>query len=561
MAAVVDQVPAKPTIYVCATQAAAEKLMESIPDTSAIAHTTDADTMIACANAQPYLIPDNTQESRAIMSKLASTFVNCGVPAYVANLNGLAINWQLEDQLANGMTDTEFSAIPFKLLQPNVVQLAEKKVRQPPRRNHSESALDLWNKYGLFIDRGTPIDNIDNALRAMSGAQMPFWFDEFLQRAITEWNTERREWRDSDYVELTLWFQQTLEMRKMSLRTVTAAVDAYFRRNTRNCAQEWLRGLTWDGTARLDMLAVDGFGTPADAYHAAVLRCFVMSLCARILTPGCQVDSMPVFEGPEGIRKSSALRILGGHWFAECHEQITTKDFLQIMPGKALLEISELYSFKRAEIERIKGIITNRVDRYRASYGRTAGDYPRMCVFAGTTNRDDWNSSDTGARRFWPVVCGIIDLDWIRMHREQLFAEAVARLDQGEPYWNVPTDDAKAAVDARRAADPWEHAIRYYAQQRPSVSVDEILQQCLSFDLNKVDQGAAGRVRSCLRLIGWKSFVSSREGVSMRLWKPATSYADQRIAALKADQQPKPVPVSEPETMPAEPDPFAGVPF
>lgn len=504
---------------------------------------------VMAAHSDVYIIPNATQVSQSRFAKIASAIVNAGHSCHVMDVSGLKSGWSIASAQ---LTPEQFATLPFKKFAPNVVQLTPKRVKGPKLGSASDTTRELWREYKLEMSHSNvPFENIDNALRALTAAQVPIWYDEFLQRAMNG----DREFRDSDYVDLTVWMQRDLELRKMSLRNVTAATDAYIRANVRNCAQEWLQSLVWDGTARLDSMAVDGFGTVDDAYHRAVLRCFMLGMVKRVLEPGCQVDTMPVFESPEGMRKSSALRIIGGDWFAECHEEITGKDFLQIMPGKMLLEVSELYSFRKADVERIKGIITNRVDRYRASYGRIAQDHPRMCVFAGTTNRDDYNASDTGARRLLPVVCGIIDLDWLRANREQLFAEAVHRVRAGESHWDVPIADAKAMVEARRSGDVWETAILSWCKARPQVEIDDVLANCLGVDLARATNVDGARVRSVLRAAGWNNCVTKIHGHSVRVWRPpAQNYASERLEAIKAEQQPlaPTPPISDPA--PFEPD-------
>jgi len=52
-------------------------------------------------------------------------------------------------------------------------------------------------------------------------------------------------------------------------------------------------------------------------------------------------------------------------------------------------------------------------------------DSYRTCIFAGTTNEEEYLKDSTGSRRFWPVKVGRVDLDSIIADRDQLFAEAV----------------------------------------------------------------------------------------------------------------------------------------
>lgn len=395
-----------------------------------------------------------------------------------------------------------------------------------PPASKAYSTMVRWSDLGLELsDRGVPHPNLDNATRilerhpAMLGA---FWFDEFLGRVLTTWDSpdEPREWSDSDDVRLALWMQRTISIGKMAVGTARDAVTAAAMQNRRNECTEWLRAQRWDGVRRLHQFIAIGFGAEQNAYTEAVGRCWLVSIVARALNPGCKVDTMPVLEGAQGARKSSGLEALvGKRWFAEAAESVMSKDFFQTLQGKLLVEIAEMDTFSRAEVAAVKRVITCKVDRYRAPYGRRAEDHPRMCVFAGTTNEDEYLRDATGARRFWPVRCGDVDIEWLTKWRGQLFAEAVKLYDAGTPWWDVPVDDARHEQEQRRVSDEWEHLIADWLGMNMETTVSEVLEGALKITPDCWDRQTQMRVASVLKAIGWrKKGDARRNGRVVKVW-------------------------------------------
>jgi putative DNA primase/helicase len=156
----------------------------------------------------------------------------------------------------------------------------------------------------------------------------------------------------------------------------------------------------------------------------------------------------------------------------------TGKDALMQFGGKWLIEIAELQSFRGAENARLKAFLSTRVDNYRPPYGRVGQDFPRSVVFAGTVNEDEYLKDPTGARRFWCLQCGTIDLAALATVRDQLWAEAVAAYRAKESWWLDDAETIKAALihqENRRVEDPWEAEIADFIDGQAETTISEIL--------------------------------------------------------------------------------------
>ena len=211
----------------------------------------------------------------------------------------------------------------------------------------------------------------------------------------------------------------------------------------------------------------------------------LISAVARVFEPGCKVDTVLVLEGPQGIGKSTAVRILASdEWFADTSINLGDKDSFQALRGKWLYEFSELASFSRSEANRAKNFLSAQWDCFRESYGRRTKDGPRHCIICGTTNDSTYLNDTTGNRRYWPMPCTSIDLAALQRDREQLWAEAVARYHRGDKWHAVEADfiaDATEQQEARVTEDVLTTKVRHWlaspiAKRDPrGVTTDEVL--------------------------------------------------------------------------------------
>jgi predicted P-loop ATPase len=276
--------------------------------------------------------------------------------------------------------------------------------------------------------------------------------------------------------------------------------------------------LVWDGNERLDVMFHHYFGAKLSEYMTAASKNWWISMVARAYQPGAKVDSMVILEGEQGQFKSMALGVIGGKWYSEAHESVTNKDFFLLLQGKLIIEISELDAFSKAEVNTIKKVITCQTDRFRPPYGRVSIDYPRRCVFVGTTNEQHYLRDTTGARRFWPVKIGRINIPKLKEDRDQLFAEAVHRFKKDEIWYDMPAETADIQ-ESRRQHDEWETPIGAFIAHRDETTVTEVATECLSILLSKMDIMVQRRISKVLSQLNWESTVIREGERIVRLWK------------------------------------------
>jgi putative DNA primase/helicase len=370
-----------------------------------------------------------------------------------------------------------------------------------------------------------PYQNLSNAVRVLQHdpqwTAAHLWYDEFADRVMGAFSSPR-EWRDEDDVALTVYIQETTGLDRVPKTLVRDAVTYVARQRSRHPVRAWLQSLTWDQIDRLELAFEDGWGVQCDPTHPAdyvraASRNFFVSLVARVLQPGSKVDTMPVFEGPEGLQKSAALDCLGGAWYAAIDQSVETKDFLQALRGKWLIEIAELQAFTRADQTHVKSMLSRRIDTYRPSYGSRTIDVPRQCVFAGTANQDDWSRSDTGDRRFWPVPCGPVALDLIADRRDQWFAEALARYTAGATWWQMPGTTTQVQAD-RLPDHAWTLPILEGLLFQAETTMIDVLTRILGIDKADITRQAELTVGSILRRAGWVNKPARRNGILRRIW-------------------------------------------
>ncbi len=492
--------------------------------------------------------PDADEPGRQAAASIAGLLLNRCPAVRVVSTHGVEpAGWDIADAVADGWDSARILAwgkerITTPSVQPQVAKSApmapESAKGDSPLLQTDLPAYVLWEQLNLARNERGPYATEANALRIMSAHGSyagRIWLDEFSQRLMID----DRLFSRTDAIACLVWMQEALQLPKMPLAAVERAAMLVGEKNKRHPLREYLTSLSWDGVERLPTLMSDAFGAVQDEYSAAVGRCWLVAMVARVMQPGCKHDLVPVLEGAQGLRKSSALSILGGQWFLESTEDPVRnrKDFLLSMQGKWLIEIPEIdrVGGNRGSLNDLTALITIRVDTYRVPYGATTMDYPRQSVIAGTANRSEWNPDQTGGRRFLPITCGAIDIEYLKAQRDQLFAEAVHRYNDGQEWWDVPETQAAEQQESRRLRDEWETVIERYIRESPDrrdwqagiiwfpretpleiLRMSDLLSDALGLPEGRWDRASQMRVASCLTALNWRRTKLVIDGV--RQW-------------------------------------------
>lgn len=289
---------------------------------------------------------------------------------------------------------------------------------------------------------------------------------------------------------------------------------------------DYLDSLAWDGTPRLDRWLSTYMGAPDTDLNRAIGNLTLIAAVRRAYEPGTKFDQIVVLEGVEGKGKSTAIEILAGrdNFSDQKILGLSDKEQQEAMCGIWLYEIAELTGMRRADTDHVKAFASRTVDRARPAYGRFRVDRPRRAICFATTNDDEYLKSETGNRRFWPVVTAHIDLAGLARDRDQLWAEAAMREARGdstklpERLWKQAGEEQRH----RKEVDAWLDPISNYLNLKnpEDVGIMDVLvdNQFLQLRPSEVGQREQNRAASVLRSLSFIRF-QKRSPDGRRLWR------------------------------------------
>lgn len=436
-------------------------------------------------------------------------------------------------------TDADFiEAVGYGAAQFDVVELTEEEL---------EAEADQAPMFARNVETGKIISNLPNgmlALRAPRWCGVDIAHDTFRDELmITPAGKQSwRPFRDADYARLRL--QLIGKGLTLGVELLKECVLLRADENRFDSARLWLESEVpaWDGVPRIEQFYPRVFGTADTPYARAVGLYTWTAMAGRVLDPGCKADMVPILQGPQGLRKSSAVMAMvpSEQFFTELDLAVRDDDMSRLMRGKLVAELGELKGLHNRDIEAVKAFITRRFENWIPKFREFSTTFPRRLVFIGTTNRKEFLADDTGNRRWLPLECHGVDVGqglrkadvvYIERHRLQMWAEARELWTADGVQYRVAEDLAEHEHEHYRIHDSWEEVVRDWLNEEDELMEctngdmqlrsHDILVGALRMDPKGVKRGDEMRLGSVMAALGYIRKNKRAEGRVVKVWAKA----------------------------------------
>lgn len=328
----------------------------------------------------------------------------------------------------------------------SIMTACEKKIKKNEQIQEVRYNRETLPAFLDYTERGLPADTIANYFNIMCCD--PFYktvrynsltAQAEVIRTLPNGQKIQTAWTDTEDAESKHFIESTYHL--YSPQKHTDALRMFFKQREYNPIIELVECIQWDGQNRIENFLTRWMLAEDCDYTREVSRLIFAGGINRLYNPGCKFDDVPVLVGTkQGEGKTTIIHWLAinEQWFGEI-KKVDGADAIEQLFGAWVCEIPELSAFKKADdVESIKAFVTRTKDKYRKPYDRSPVEYPRRCLFIGTTNTDRFLTDKSGNRRFYPVTVYSSGYDLFDHEKEckdyilQCWAEARERFKAGK---------------------------------------------------------------------------------------------------------------------------------
>jgi putative DNA primase/helicase len=178
--------------------------------------------------------------------------------------------------------------------------------------------------------------------------------------------------------------------------------------NAYHPVRDWVDNIEWDGKDRLQDYYATIQTTDIELnLKETFMRKWALSVMAALYHPNFSCEGVLVLYGLQATGKTSQVYSYFPKELAlDCVKTgvtltVSDKDSVLKATSSLITELGELgATFKRSDIEQLKGFITEKTDVVRPPYERKANSYSRRTVFYATVDKLGF-LQDEENRRFW----------------------------------------------------------------------------------------------------------------------------------------------------------------
>lgn len=246
----------------------------------------------------------------------------------------------------------------------------------------------------------------------------------------------------TDASENTLW----IDMQRAGVNTDMQTLHAYL---TSNYVKEfhpvkhYLESLPeWDGHDHIaDLLRMVHCRDCSPEDFDFYVRRWLVAMVAATLDDNVVNHQIFVLLGPQGTYKTSFMNNLlppelRQYFCMKTNSQRMTKDDAFALAENVLIDMEEIDSMGRQEVNQLKAMASQPFVKDRPAYGRSKVRLPHMASFCATGNNMQFLTDETGNRRWLVFEVDHIDNPWTTtINYPGVYSQIRHLLDTGFRYW------------------------------------------------------------------------------------------------------------------------------
>ncbi len=321
--------------------------------------------------------------------------------------------------------------------------------------------------------RGTPFATIENFSRLIKAYGIKIWYDEIAKEVRA--NIPNKNYLPDNYINCVIAELISLMNEwRIPSGNVKQFLFSIADQSHRNPVREFIESAPWDGTSRLESF-YSTIQSANEPLKEVLLKRWMISAVAAAYEPyGISAGGILVFQGPQYIGKTNWFKNLVPQQFRNLIKDgmsldTHNKDSVMYCLSHWLVELGEIASTFRSDLDALKAFITCDKDVLRQPYAASSSTFPRRTVFFGSVNEERFLKDQTGNRRFWTIPCLSITHTH-DLNMQQIWAEFKVLYDTGEK-WHLDKDEfdlLNVTNEEHEITDPMkEKILDYYDWNMP----------------------------------------------------------------------------------------------